>query len=187
MNGIRNRRSRYVTVIATNPFVTGNVIRYLYDPQGRLGQIIDPVGRISTIDYWPDVASGTAGAFPGAVRTITDWRERQLSYEYSPEGRLTKALLVDVPNSDGVRPAIQYAYNGASTNFNDAVEIAANLEKITDPSGPTNRLAFNYESSVGSRDRLKTEHWGTGESVSVEYLSPTKVATTVSPLLTSTS
>lgn len=52
----------------------GNVIRYLYDPAGRLAGAVDPVGRMTTVSYWSsgDTASG---AFAGRVREVRS-RER---------------------------------------------------------------------------------------------------------------
>ncbi|MEO8215448.1 MAG: Ig-like domain-containing protein [Acidobacteriota bacterium] len=162
--------------VAGDPFSTGNVIRYLYNRQGLLSQILDPAGRMSTLDYWTASDFGVTGSLPGAVKQITDWRGRTVSYQYAG-GHLATALLPDVENTDGNRPATRYAYSGTRANFNDFLELDGNLATITDPSGPGPRLQLSYDSSPALRDHLKSESWGTGETASIDYASPTHVVT----------
>src|SRR5437764_13866568 len=40
-----------------DPASTGNTIRYFYNGEGQLSQIIDPVGRLTTLKYWADAGA----------------------------------------------------------------------------------------------------------------------------------
>ena len=115
----------------------GNSIRYLYDLTGRLKQVIDPVNRATTIDYWDD--STLTGWKHGRVKAITDWRNRKVEYDYDDDssggGRLKKVQLADVPNFENRRPTILYTpavIPGPS--YNDGIELYPELKAISDPS-----------------------------------------------------
>lgn len=158
---------------------SGNTIRYLYDDQGRLASIIDPAGRASTLRYWSE--SDTApGAYPGLLREISDWRssKRVVEYHYDSGGRLTAALLPAVSNADGSRPTVRYAYNDAGS-FTEKLELGSNLVGITDPTEAAKsgqkRVEFIYEAAGVNRDRLVGQKWANGQTVSVEYVSPSEV------------
>ncbi|HET8798096.1 MAG TPA: RHS repeat-associated core domain-containing protein, partial [Thermoanaerobaculia bacterium] len=93
------------------------------------------------------------------------------------DGLLRDVQLPPVANTDNAaRPTIRYGYLAAGGSFNDRVELATNLESITEPSevatnGPA-RVRFVYEinASAPDRDRVKTQSWGTGESASFTWL-----------------
>lgn len=88
---------RTVNVGGTN----GNVIRYLYDAQGRLSQIVDPVGRVTLLRYWAEDETG-AGGYPNYLREIEDWCGRKVNYEYDDRGRLRTVLLPRVKAGETV-------------------------------------------------------------------------------------
>jgi RHS repeat-associated protein len=163
---------------------SGNIIRYVYDETGRLSQIIDPVQRSSMLTYWRESDAGQQGAYPGLVKQIADWRDRQIDYGYdAATGTLTKVQLPAVDNTTGSRPTLQYAYTPAGTASNDIVELSANLFSITDPqevaTGGAPRVKFTYETGGGfKRDHVTGQEWGTGETASFEYTSPTETKTT---------
>ncbi|HEV8433415.1 MAG TPA: Ig-like domain-containing protein, partial [Thermoanaerobaculia bacterium] len=120
---------------------TGNTIRYLYDITGRLAAVVDPLERATKIAYW-DYAAGVDGWKVGRVKSITDWRQRKVDYDYDSYGRLLSVRLAavsNVVNADGnnmtTRPAIVYgqpSFNGGP--FNDAVELLPELSTVSDPS-----------------------------------------------------
>jgi RHS repeat-associated protein len=162
---------------------SGNLIRYVYDDTGRLAEIVDPVQRATKFRYWSESEAGASGAFPGLIKQIEDWRQRKLDYEYDAStGTLKKARLADVTNVTGTRPAFAYDYTPAGSSFNDRLEISTDLASLFDPNesgGGTARLRFTYDTSSGTkRDHLIQEGWGTGESASFSYNSPTSVTTT---------
>jgi RHS repeat-associated protein len=162
---------------------SGNTMRYVYDESGRLSQLIDPVQRVSTLSYWTESEAGAQGAYPGLVKQISDWRDRKIDYAYdNAAGTLTKVKLPDVQNTSGSRPTMQYAYAAGGSSFNDLLELRSNLESITDPqeaaSGGAARVRFTYDTGSGpGRDHVIAQQWGTGESASFSYSSPTSVTT----------
>jgi RHS repeat-associated protein len=164
----------------------GNSIRYIYDLTGRLKQVIDPVNRATTIDYWDD-ATLTSWKH-GRVKTITDWRNRKVEYDYDGEadahggGRLTKVQLADVPNVEGRRPTILYTpavIPGPS--YNDGIELYPELKAISDPSfndgttAGTNRVAFDYTTTSGDdHGKVLRQTWSTNDQATITYgTSPT--------------
>jgi RHS repeat-associated protein len=132
---------------------SGNIISYFYGPGGRLAEVIDPVGRATRVEY--DAATGL-------IDRITDWRGREIRYAHVNRN-LTKVELPDVVNVQNQRPRIEYTYQAAGNSYNDAIEIAGNLETIKDPrealTGGTFRIKFHY-----ANDRVTSQTWGTGET-----------------------
>lgn len=154
----------------------GNSIRYLYDNSGRLTTIVDPVGRVTTLDYY------TTPEADGLLQSVNDWRQRKLEYKYDNNRRLTDAQLADVTNSDGSRPTTRYAYMGTSAAYNDRIELDKELKSITDPhevasSGPA-RVTFDYETSGDPRDHVKSQTWGSGETATFTYNGTSEVTVT---------
>jgi RHS repeat-associated protein len=166
----------------------GNVIHYVYDDRGRLAGIIDPVGRETRIQWWSEGESGP-GAFPGRVKSVSDWRGRDVRYEYDAAGRLERVRLPEVFAAPDVpaelshagtkRPTIVYSWEavpppGASEPMPSArwtrfLELGDNLVSITDPSeaAATNgfpRVRWEYDTSTdpARRDRVMTEIWPCG-------------------------
>jgi len=152
----------------TNPDVSdkGNIVRYLYDDSGRLSQIVDPVQRATTLQYYDDSASGLKS---GLLQSITDWRNRKLDYDYNDAECLTTVKLVDVVNTSGSRPQITYDYWGGS-GFVDKLELAPNLKTITDPVGGNARVTFTYDTSSGNnRDKVLNQSWAAPGSESATF------------------
>jgi RHS repeat-associated protein len=163
---------------------SGNLIRYVYDDTGRLTQIIDPVQRATKFTYWKESEASAQGAFPGLIKEVEDWRNRKVDYHYdNTTGSLIKVELANVTNTTGGRPTIKYDYAPAGSSYTDKLELRTNLQSITDPNeaggGGTARLRFTYDASGGfKRDRVIEQKWGTGESASFTYDSPTQVTAT---------
>jgi len=180
----------------------GNIIRYLYDENGRLTEIVDAVKRSSTLTYWKDSEASQSGAYPGLLKEVKDWRDRTIRYEYDSKGQLKAVKLPEVKAAQGVpsdydftgtnRPKTQYGYKvfaapaaGATPTqaFNDYLELQ-NLETITDPAQAATsgdpRVTFKYDETDDAlqRDREKLQTWATGESASFKYNSATDVETT---------
>ena len=146
----------------------GNVIRYLYDGDGRLARIVDPVGRKTTLAYAAD----------GTLDTITDWRGRAVTYHRDGQGRLDR---VDLPrssniaygefdhSSDSSRPRETYGYMPAASDYNSALELSTNLRTITEPGDTTPRVTIDYFDSDTRRDMARAETWGTLDNAGVTY------------------
>ena len=143
----------------------GNLFRYFYDADGRLGQIVDPMSRVTTISYYPEGVTNTdctslgskttPCAYAGLLKEISDWRGRSILFEYDRVGRLIGVQMPKVDavsgapsdydfSSDTKRPRVSYEYAGGDTYpdetatdqvFTDFMQYAANLESITDASG----------------------------------------------------
>jgi len=153
---------------------SGNVIRYIYAPDGMLYRVLDPVGRATTLLY--DSTSGF-------VKEVADWRGRRVSYEYDPQGRLAAAKLPEVGTFTGTnRPTIKYSYEpSAGGSFNDQLELATNLKSITEPheaaTGGNPRVTFSY-GAADARDKVSGQRWATGETVIFAYSGPSEVSVT---------
>jgi len=153
---------------------SGNVIRYIYAPDGMLYRVLDPVGRATTISY---------DSTTGFVKEIVDWRGRRVSYEYDSQGRLTAAKLPEVGTFTGTnRPTIKYSYEpSAGGSFNDQLELATNLKSITEPheaaTGGNPRVTFSY-GAADARDKASGQRWATGETVTFAYNGSSDVSVT---------
>ncbi len=133
---------------------SGNTIRYVYDSEGRLERIVDPVGRQTTVTW--DRGSGL-------VQEIADWHTppRKVTYEYDAQRRLAR---VDLPAVANQRPRIEYGYLAGGTTLNEQLETAPNLTSITDPGASAPRTTFRY-----ADDRVIGQQWATGESATFTY------------------
>ncbi|HEX8171499.1 MAG TPA: Ig-like domain-containing protein [Thermoanaerobaculia bacterium] len=136
---------------------SGNTIVYVYDDKGRLTNVIDPLGRPNELTYNPE----------GLLSQIKDWHEsspRYINYQYS-SGLLNVVQLPDVANTSGGRPQIRYAYAGGGSAYKQKLELAPNLDTITDPGMSTARVDFDYDAN----DRAKSQRWATGESATFDF------------------
>ncbi|MEO8379411.1 MAG: Ig-like domain-containing protein, partial [Acidobacteriota bacterium] len=134
----------------------GNIIRYLYGPDGLLTRIVDPVGRESTLTYDRD-----------RLQSVQDKRGRVVTYAPDTFLRLHEVRLPNVANTDSVQPAIVYDYEPQGGTFNDKLELGSNLNAISDlKKGP--RVNFTFGSGA-DRDKVKGQSWVTGESASFSY------------------
>lgn len=136
----------------------GNIIRYLYGPDGLLRKIVDPVGRESNLTYEKDL-----------LRSVEDKRGRVANYEPDTLLRLHKVLLPSVSNTDDVRPTIQYGYEAPGGTFNDKLELAPNLNAISDLKEAP-RVNFTFGSGA-DRDKVMRQNWTTGELATFTYTS----------------
>ncbi|MGA7615287.1 MAG: DUF6531 domain-containing protein, partial [Thermoanaerobaculia bacterium] len=171
---------------------SGNVIHYLYDDEGRLARIVDPVGRETTLTYW-HYGDDPARRYPGLLAKVTDWRGREVEYDYDAEGRLTDVRLPEAAAADGVpskysqagaaRPVIHYTYDKTpsqiasgldaqhSPEVLDSMEFVGNLGSETDPaevaSGGPPRVSYTYGAAGDAltRDRISIQHWPCGNHV----------------------
>ncbi|MBV9186747.1 MAG: Ig-like domain-containing protein [Acidobacteria bacterium] len=156
----------------------GNSIRYIYDLTGRLVQVIDPVNRATKIDYWDD--STLTSWKHGRVKTITDWRNRKVDYDYDDDtsggGRLKRVQLADVPNVENRRPTIIYTPAPITApSYNDGIELYPELKAISDPSfndgttAGTSRVTFNYNTGSTDHGKVAGETWSTNDQVIFTY------------------
>ncbi|MEA2163766.1 MAG: hypothetical protein QOK37_1893 [Thermoanaerobaculia bacterium] len=153
----------------------GNVINYFYDDHGRLGTVIDPVGRISKLTYYDDCANESP-CFLGMLKEFADWRGRKVGFHYDAKGNLTS---VDKPESKNSgpfaaydhtgnkRPLVRYTYKQTSASFQDFIDLAADLESIREPADATPRVTFQYDGP--SRDLVHTQTWNTPDRPSATF------------------
>jgi RHS repeat-associated protein len=170
----------------------GNTIRYLYDLDGHLAAIVDPVNRVSTLAYWKESEALTTGAYVGRLKEITDWRGRVVTYGYDASGRLASVKQSQVANGLSSplvftgRPETRYGYEAPATaSVNDPpqsqgwtnfVEFFGNIDTVKDPaqvvvSGATPRVTFTYDLTTSAlrRDRVVLQQWATGEAPTFDY------------------
>jgi RHS repeat-associated protein len=154
--------------------LTGSQFRYFYDGEGRLAQILDPLGRVTSLAYYPpdppndectDLGPKTTPcAYAGMLKEITDWRKRSVLYEYDQVGRLIGVQLPkvrkvdDAPDTsdfstDDKRPRVRYDYFGSDAypaedatqqDFTDFLQYAGNLASITDPAQESGTTRVTY-------------------------------------------
>ena len=151
---------------------SGNKIHYLYNAEGRLSAIVDPVGRPTKLTYYEE-----SSPFAGLVKEIEDWRTpaRKASYEYDPQHLLKVVRLPEAKAASGVpgefdltggqRPKIEYTYQSAGASYNDRIELGTNLKTIKEASAGSPRVTFEYDLSNDPllRDRVTFQTWPTGE------------------------
>jgi RHS repeat-associated protein len=179
----------------------GNTIRYLYDRQGHLAQILDSVNRATKLEYWKDEDAAKPGAYPGLLKEIKDWRDRTVQYEYDAKARLVRVKLPEVSAAGGApaeltftganRPRIEYEYDevqapaaatpGVDPLFKPYLERSGNLTAIKDPDEVAHtqkaRVSFKYGST--GNDRLIEQTWATGEKATIQYSGTTTKVTDV--------
>ena len=154
----------------------GNVINYFYDDHGRLGTIIDPVGRISKLTYYDDCANESP-CFLGMLKEFTDWRGRKVGFHYDALGNLAR---VDKPESKNValiqfdhrqsnRPVVRYGYKATGASLQDFIDIAADLTTIQEPADTRPRVTFDYDDTGVKRDLVKAQTWGTDDRPSATF------------------
>ncbi|HEX2835651.1 MAG TPA: Ig-like domain-containing protein, partial [Thermoanaerobaculia bacterium] len=143
---------------------SGNIILYTYGSDGRLSAIIDPVGRVTHVNWNPN---------DGTVQQLRDWRGRQLGLTYD-DGRLSRVTLPEVAlGGTTAQPFIDYGYDAGSSMFTDRVETRSNLISIKDPieakkgASGVPRVTFEYES-----ERVRKQTWATGEIATIDYTLP---------------
>ena len=154
----------------------GNVIRYFYDDHGRLGTVVDPVGRISKLAYFDDCA-GAQDCFAGLLHEITDWRDRKVTFHYDGKGNLTAVDKPEAKNPEYAafsqiasnRPTVHYTYKSAGLSLQDFVDLASDLETIRDPADAAPRVTFQYDDSGLKRDFVNKQDWGTADRPSATF------------------
>jgi YD repeat-containing protein len=107
-----------------------NKLEFLYDVRNQLTGVMDTMGRLIQLEYYPfeketdenGVPEGRFKATSGRLKKITDFSGRTLTYEYYPNG--------DLKSVDFEGRKKQYTYSQS----NDTL-LAHNLETIKDPKG----------------------------------------------------
>ncbi|MFZ2490375.1 MAG: RHS repeat-associated core domain-containing protein [Thermoanaerobaculia bacterium] len=156
----------------------GNVIRYVYGADGRLARIVDPVNRATELAYGTD----------GLIAQISDWRtgKRTVNYHHTA-GQLRAADLPEVVNSSNARPRVDYTYLAAGAAYNDQLELATNLESITDPKealgGGSFRVKHAYGTTALERDRVTLQQWGTSPAEKATFAYPSLTTATTTDVL----
>ena len=136
----------------------GNAISYLYDALGRLGTIIDPVGRKTTLTYFDN----------NTLKEVQDWRGRTIDYHYGADNTLQRVELPPVTNMamsqfayDGSnRPTVTYGYDPAPA----LSELAGNLKSIQQPADTQPRVTFDYNLSGPKLDMVAMQKWQTTDA-----------------------
>ncbi|MGH9423436.1 MAG: DUF6531 domain-containing protein, partial [Thermoanaerobaculia bacterium] len=148
----------------------GNLISYFYDDKGRLGYVVDPVGRASKVTYFDD-CTNTQDCFPDMLREIADWRDRKVGFHYDIKGNL---IAVDKPEArndgypsfaqtGGNRPTVHYTYKSTGTTLQEFADLGSDLETIREPADATPRVTFHYDDTGTKRDFVRTQEWGTAD------------------------
>jgi RHS repeat-associated protein len=158
-------------LVDTDP-KTGNTIRFTYNGLSQLSSVIDPYGRATSLLYWTEADLSTSGASPGSVRTITDWRDRKIDYEYDGNGTLKTVRLPesigdstlgsDFTFTGSRRPKIEYIYDTAagSSSVNDDLELRTNLKSIEDPAEalkPDGKPRVSFAYNGPKHDHIQSE------------------------------
>ena len=181
----------------------GNTLRYLYDRQGRLAQVLDSVNRATKLEYWKDDESTQQGAYPGLLKEIKDWRDRTVRYEYDAKARLIKVKLPEVSAPSGApseltftgnnRPRIEYEYAdvqaptsnnpGIDPLFKPYLERSGNLTAIKDPdevaSTGTQKARVSFTYGHDDNDHVTEQKWATDEKATMVYTPSTTTITDV--------
>ncbi|HPB56140.1 MAG TPA: hypothetical protein PLB68_09290, partial [Candidatus Aminicenantes bacterium] len=111
----------------------GNRMEFYYDLAGRLSTILDTLGRLTTLEYYPVLFNGTEyDVKSGRLKALIDPAGRRVEYKYDESGDLVKASLED--------RTLGYAYSSHSDP-----KQAHNLTSLTDPRG-LQALALKYDS-----------------------------------------
>ena len=154
----------------------GNLISYFYDQKGRLGNVVDPVGRVSTLTYFDD-CSGAQDCFLGSLKEIADWRQRKVTFHYDAKGNLITVDKPETKNPDfstfahtgSNRPSVHYTYKSAGSALQDFIDLAGDLESIREPADTTARVTFHYDDTGAKRDFVKTQDWGTADNPTATF------------------
>ncbi|HKR65020.1 MAG TPA: RHS repeat-associated core domain-containing protein [Thermoanaerobaculia bacterium] len=93
-------------------FSDGNVMSFVYGSHGELANVVDPTGRAITFDYFTSTASG---GFEGALKSITDFDSRTVSYRYDANGRLEHVDGPDPASGASAAPSTTYIWNAAAS------------------------------------------------------------------------
>src|SRR5262249_11921675 len=163
-----------VTYVYTNGRVTslvatiGDQIDFTYNGQGRISQMRDPVGRITTFTYdasgehlltvtAPEgttrfaYVTGQGAAREHALQSITFPDNSHLFFEYDTQGRLTRQ------SRDGGAEAVVYTYgpggmiivtNAAGQAHTVLRNDAERVAQVLDPQGRSARFGFDADHSL---------------------------------------
>ncbi|HKS23398.1 MAG TPA: Ig-like domain-containing protein [Thermoanaerobaculia bacterium] len=161
----------------------GNAINYLYDDDGRLATIVDSTNRATKLDYYKDVDH------EGLLQKVTDWRTRELKYDFDDKMRLKTVELPKFTQAGAgggtINPQRTYDYDASTGGtYKDDLELATNLTAIRDPNeAPSGspRVSFGYGGG-NPRDNVKTETWGTPQHETATFGIASGTATTTDVL-----
>ncbi|HWN41061.1 MAG TPA: polymorphic toxin-type HINT domain-containing protein [Thermoanaerobaculia bacterium] len=159
----------------------GNRIQLRYDPFGQLRTVVDDLQRQYRFEYFEDPlpeAEGGDGIRYGLLKSVTDFADRKVEYEYDGERRLAKVKLPEVENpvddyssfsyTGGNRPALEYRYDPTDgvTSSEEAAgallhgEFAklrlgeSRMPDFVEGASGVPRVRFTYESATGRVDAV---------------------------------
>ncbi|HYU34352.1 MAG TPA: Ig-like domain-containing protein [Thermoanaerobaculia bacterium] len=154
----------------------GNRMQLRYDPFGQLVAVVDDLGRQYKLEYFDDPrpeAEGGDGDRYGLLKSVTDFVDREVAYEYDGDRRLTKVKMPEVTNpveayaelsyTGSSRPTLEYHYE--PTDGADASETATGallhgkfaklrladfeLPQFVEGASSVPRARFSYEANSG--------------------------------------
>lgn len=137
----------------------GNMMTFSYNAEGRLGTVVDPVGRKITFAYYTPTAAASGGTYPGLLSTVTDFDGRVVSYEYDAYGRLTKVTGPDPASSRSEQQVTKYVWGPAPTtgNFRTNVLQSGQITSEVDGEGRT-----IFTAAYSSTDAWRVESMSLG-------------------------
>lgn len=93
----------------------GNRMQLRYDPFGQLVDVEDDLGRRYRFEYFDDPrpkAQGGDGPHYGLLKSVKDFVDREIAYEFDDDRRLTEVKLAEVGNP--VDELSSFSYRGSS-------------------------------------------------------------------------
>ncbi|MBI2841046.1 MAG: Ig-like domain-containing protein, partial [Acidobacteria bacterium] len=112
-----------------------NHLEFYYDAAGRLSIAMDTMGRLYAFEYYPQDDTASAGR----LKSVTDFSERKVEYQYDELGDLRSAKLADRTRA--------YSYQADANNL----KLAHNLVSVTDPMGrEVLQVAYGAEDKVAT-------------------------------------
>jgi YD repeat-containing protein len=124
-----------------------NKMEFFYDVSGQMSSVMDTMGRIIDFEYYPfeyDEENDKVNATSGRLKTIRDFSGREISFSYDDNGDLR---IVDF---EGRQTKYEYSTGTAGAD----IQLAHNLNRITDPQGQT-ALTVTYNG-----DKVESQNIG---------------------------
>ncbi|HEY0783884.1 MAG TPA: DUF6531 domain-containing protein, partial [Thermoanaerobaculia bacterium] len=159
----------------------GSRLQLHYDPFGQLESVLDDLGRRYRFTYHDDPrpeAQGGDGARYGLLKSVKDFVDREVAYEFDADRRLVKVKLPEVENQDAAytafsykgdaRPTLEYHYDPPDGVTTDELASGALLHgkfaklrlsdfllpDFVDGVSRVPRAIFSYETETGRLSRV---------------------------------
>ncbi|MEO8378031.1 MAG: hypothetical protein ABI779_00060 [Acidobacteriota bacterium] len=130
----------------------GNTMLFSYNAEGRLAAVVDPVGRSIRFAYFDPNAAATGGAYPGLLRTVTDFSGRVVRYAYDQYGRLTSVTGPDPESTRSKQQTTTYVWGPAPTSGNFRLDVLRSGQITSEKDGEGRTLfTATYNGSAAWR------------------------------------